>query len=67
MVLIIDPQVSGLAGNMFIGAFIDIGADKDKIIDVMKTYSEDFGDVKIDIKTAKKWYNVNICRNYSRR
>lgn len=54
MVLIIDPQVSGLAGNMFIGAFIDIGADKDKIIDVMKTYSEDFGDVKIDIKKQPK-------------
>ena len=32
MVLIIDGQTSGLAGNMFIGAFIDLGANKDDII-----------------------------------
>ncbi|WP_241776199.1 nickel insertion protein [Methanosphaera sp. WGK6] len=30
MVLIIDAQTSGLAGNMFIGAFIDLGADEKK-------------------------------------
>lgn len=52
MVLIIDPQTSGLAGNMFIGAFIDLGANKDEITKVIKTYAQEFGDV--DIKITKK-------------
>lgn len=52
MVLIIDPQVSGVAGNMFIGAFIDLGANKDKIVEVIKTYGEYFG--IIDVKIEKK-------------
>ena len=39
MVLIIDPQVSGVAGNMFIGAFIDLGANQEKIVD---TYTKKY-------------------------
>lgn len=52
MVLIIDPQVSGVAGNMFIGAFLDLGANEDKTVNVIKTYGEYFG--KIDVKVEKK-------------
>lgn len=54
MVLIIDPQVSGLAGNMFIGAFIDLGADKDKIAEIIKNYAQEFGDITITIEKKLK-------------
>ena len=54
MALIIDPQTSGIAGNMFIGAFIDLGADKDKITEVIKTYAEPFGDIEIKITKKPK-------------
>lgn len=52
MVVVIDPQVSGLSGNMFIGAFIDLGADKDKISEVITDFAESFG--KINVKISKK-------------
>lgn len=54
MVLIIDGQTSGLAGNMFIGAFIDLGANKDDIINVIKTYANEFGDIYITITKQPK-------------
>lgn len=49
MSLLIDPQVSGLAGNMFIGAFVDLGADKEKIKKVILDYSRYFGKVEVHI------------------
>jgi uncharacterized protein (TIGR00299 family) protein len=33
MVLIIDPQVAGISGDMLLSAFINIGANKSKVID----------------------------------
>ncbi len=54
MVVVIDPQVSGLAGNMFIGAFIDLGADKEKIKDVITNYAKEFGDIQVDINKKSK-------------
>lgn len=54
MVLIIDPQTSGLAGNMFIGALIDLGADKNKVVDVINTFAQEFGEVNIDISKKSK-------------
>ncbi|WP_455645076.1 nickel pincer cofactor biosynthesis protein LarC [Methanosphaera sp.] len=54
MVLIIDAQTSGLAGNMFIGAFIDLGADEEKIKQVINTYATEFGDIEIDISKKSK-------------
>ncbi len=54
MVLIIDPSTSGLSGNMFIGAFIDLGADSDKIINVIDTYAGEFGNVNVDIKRVSR-------------
>ena len=59
MVLIIDGQTSGLAGNMFIGAFIDLGANKEDIINVIKTYANEFGD--IDITTTKQPKSGIMC------
>ncbi|MCD7781691.1 MAG: nickel pincer cofactor biosynthesis protein LarC [Methanosphaera sp.] len=54
MSLIIDPQVSGLSGNMFIGAFLDLGVDEDKLVDVIKTYAGYFGSVDINISKKSK-------------
>lgn len=49
MVVLIDPQVSGLAGNMFIGAFIDLGADKTKVEKIIKDYATEFGEINVNI------------------
>lgn len=54
MVVVIDPQVSGLAGNMFIGAFIDLGADKTKIEKVILDYAQEFGEITVDINRKSK-------------
>lgn len=54
MVVIIDPQVSGLAGNMFIGAFVDLGADKEEIKKVIDIYASAFGEVNINISKQEK-------------
>jgi uncharacterized protein (DUF111 family) len=54
MVIVIDPQVSGLAGNMFIGAFVDLGADEKKIKKVILDYAKEFGDIKIEISKKEK-------------
>ncbi|MBQ6219624.1 MAG: nickel pincer cofactor biosynthesis protein LarC [Methanosphaera sp.] len=54
MVVIIDPQVSGLAGNMFIGAFVDLGADKEKIKKVIDLYASAFGEVNVNISKQEK-------------
>lgn len=54
MVVVIDPQVSGLAGNMFIGAFIDLGADKTKVEKIIKDYAQEFGEVNVNISKKSK-------------
>ena len=54
MVLIIDPQTSGVAGNMFIGAFIDLRADSEKIKEVINTYAKEFGEVTVNITKKPK-------------
>lgn len=54
MVLIIDAQTSGIAGNMFIGAFVDLGADKDKIIQVINDYACEFGQIDITVEQKPK-------------
>ncbi|MBE6485396.1 MAG: nickel pincer cofactor biosynthesis protein LarC [Methanosphaera stadtmanae] len=54
MVVVIDPQVSGLSGNMFIGAFVDLGADKEKVKEVILNYVTEFGDITVDIEKKSK-------------
>lgn len=54
MTVIIDPQNSGISGNMLIGALIDLGLDSESVIDVMEYYSSYFGDVDVDIRKVKK-------------
>ena len=54
MVLIIDPQNAGIAGNMVAGAFIDLGVDPNKMKEVMETVANDFGGVKVHINKINK-------------
>ncbi len=54
MTVIIDPQNSGISGNMIIGALVDHGLKTDVLIDVMKYYASYFGDIKVEIKKVRK-------------
>ncbi len=54
MTVIIDPQGSGISGNMIIGALIDLGADENKIKGVMEKSARDFGGVSVKISEINK-------------
>ena len=54
MVVIFDPQNSGIAGNMIVGALIDLGVDKEVVTQVMEYYASPFGEIKIDINKIQK-------------
>ncbi|MDR2967656.1 MAG: nickel pincer cofactor biosynthesis protein LarC [Methanobacteriaceae archaeon] len=54
MVLIIDPQNAGIAGNMIAGAFIDLGVDPNKMKEVMETVSNDFSEIKVHVNKINK-------------
>jgi hypothetical protein len=54
MTIIIDPQGSGIAGNMLIGAFVDLGADADRLKEVMETSAKEFGEVNVEFNKVKK-------------
>lgn len=54
MTIIIDPQSSGIAGNMLIGAFADLGVDKDKLKEIMETSAREFGKVKVSFSEVLK-------------
>ncbi len=36
MVIVIDPQIAGISGDMFLCSLVDLGSDKNKIIDGIK-------------------------------
>ena len=62
MTIIIDPQTSGIAGNMLIGAFVDLGADADKLKEVMEKSARDFGKVEVTFtKTCKHGIESTFC------
>ena len=62
MTIIIDPQSSGIAGNMIIGAFVDLGADKDKIKNIMEKSSYEFGEVEVTFdKLTKQGISSTFC------
>lgn len=54
MVTIIDPQNAGIAGNMVIGAFLDIGVNKEVLQDIMEHYGSYFGDIHVKINKIQK-------------
>lgn len=54
MVLIIDPQNAGIAGNMIVGAFVDLGCNPDEIKELMETVASDFGGVNVNVRNVNK-------------
>lgn len=62
MTIIIDPQSSGIAGNMIIGALVDLGADSNKIKEVMEYSTQEFGGVEVTFeKQMKKCIDSTFC------
>lgn len=54
MTLILDPQNSGISGNMVVGALADFGVDNELLKEVMEHYGSHFGNVEVTInKTIK--------------
>jgi pyridinium-3,5-bisthiocarboxylic acid mononucleotide nickel chelatase len=54
MTVIIDPQNSGISGNMVIGALVDHGLKTEVVTDVMEYYASYFGDIKVEIRKVRK-------------
>ena len=54
MTIIIDPQASGIAGNMLIGAFVDLGADENKLKEIMESSAEEFGKINVEFNKVSK-------------
>lgn len=62
MTIIIDPQSSGIAGNMLIGAFVDLGADAEKLKEIMEKSAQDFGKVEVSFdKIVKQGISSTFC------
>ncbi|NWJ28107.1 nickel pincer cofactor biosynthesis protein LarC [Marine Group I thaumarchaeote] len=57
MVLVIDPQIAGISGDMFLCSLVDLGADKNKIINGVKQSEKFFSNSsikKIDFQKIQK-------------
>lgn len=62
MTIILDPQSSGIAGNMLIGAFVDLGADADELKEVMEKSAIEFGGVEVTFtKVSKHGIDSTFC------
>lgn len=54
MAVIIDPQNAGIAGNMILGAFIDLGVDFQEMKEFVEKIAIDFGDFEINNSKINK-------------
>ncbi|OWT33207.1 TIGR00299 family protein [Methanobrevibacter sp. 87.7] len=62
MTIIIDPQSSGISGNMLIGALVDLGANKEDIKRITEKVTENFGGVNTEItKVNKSGIEASFC------
>ncbi|MGX8693950.1 MAG: nickel pincer cofactor biosynthesis protein LarC [Methanobrevibacter sp.] len=54
MTIIIDPQSSGIAGNMIIGALVDLGVDKGELKEIMEKSAGPFGKIEVSFDKVTK-------------
>ena len=54
MVFIIDPQQSGISGNMLVGAFVDMGVNPTEMKKIMETVANEFGQTKVKLTKINK-------------
>src|SRR3972149_12128314 len=56
-ILVIDCQIAGISGDMFLGALIDLGADVNKVVSAIKSLeirSYGYKNIKIDIEQVMR-------------
>ena len=56
-ILIIDCQIAGISGDMFLGALIDLGADVNKVVSAIKsleTQGSGYQNIKIEIEQVMR-------------
>ena len=62
MVFVIDPQNAGISGNMFIGALVDMGANKEDVKNIMEEVANSFGGVEVSLdKINKSGIEATFC------
>ena len=62
MTIIIDPQGSGISGNMIIGALVDLGADKNELKEVMEKSAKIIGEINVTFDGInKKGIDATYC------
>ena len=62
MTIIIDPQCSGISGNMIIGALVDLGANKDELKEIMESSASIIGKINVKFeKINKKGIDSTYC------
>ena len=48
MVIVIDPQIAGISGDMLLCSLVDLGADKNQIVEGIKKIEKFLPDSKIN-------------------
>lgn len=54
MTIIIDPQGSGISGNMIIGALVDLGANQDELKEIMESSTSAIGKIQVNFEKINK-------------